>query len=35
MARKVVSERVLGLPRERTMDRDVSFRDVPNGPPSK
>jgi alkylation response protein AidB-like acyl-CoA dehydrogenase len=29
MARNVVSERVLGMPRERTLDRDVSFRDVP------
>ena len=29
MARNVVSERVLGMPRERTVDRDVAFRDVP------
>jgi alkylation response protein AidB-like acyl-CoA dehydrogenase len=29
MARNVVSERVLGMPRERTLDRDVAFRDVP------
>ncbi len=29
MARNVVSERVLGMPRERTLDRDVPFRDVP------
>jgi alkylation response protein AidB-like acyl-CoA dehydrogenase len=29
MARNVVSERVLGMPRERTSDRDVAFRDVP------
>jgi alkylation response protein AidB-like acyl-CoA dehydrogenase len=29
MARNVISERVLGMPRERTLDRDVSFRDVP------
>jgi alkylation response protein AidB-like acyl-CoA dehydrogenase len=29
MARNVVSERVLGMPRERTMDRDVAFREVP------
>jgi alkylation response protein AidB-like acyl-CoA dehydrogenase len=29
MARNVVSERVLGMPRERTFDRDVAFRDVP------
>jgi alkylation response protein AidB-like acyl-CoA dehydrogenase len=32
MARNVVSERVLGMPRERTLDRDVAFRDVPKGP---
>jgi alkylation response protein AidB-like acyl-CoA dehydrogenase len=32
MARNVISERVLGMPRERTLDRDVSFRDVPRGP---
>ena len=29
MARNVVAERVLGMPRERTLDRDVAFRDVP------
>jgi alkylation response protein AidB-like acyl-CoA dehydrogenase len=29
MARNVVSERVLGMPRERTVDRDTPFRDVP------
>lgn len=29
MAKNVVSERVLGMPRERTMDKDVPFRDVP------
>jgi alkylation response protein AidB-like acyl-CoA dehydrogenase len=29
MARNVVSERVLGMPRERTLDKDVPFRDVP------
>ena len=29
MARNVISERVLGMPRERTLDRDVPFRDVP------
>jgi len=29
MARNVVSERVLGMPRERTLDRDVPFRDIP------
>jgi alkylation response protein AidB-like acyl-CoA dehydrogenase len=32
MARNVVSERVLGMPRERAGDRDVAFRDVPRGP---
>jgi alkylation response protein AidB-like acyl-CoA dehydrogenase len=32
MARNVISERVLGMPRERTYDRDVPFRDVPRGP---
>ena len=31
MARNVVSERVLGMPREQTLDRDVAFRDVPRG----
>ena len=34
MARNVVSERVLGMPRERSLDRDVPFRDVPRGRPS-
>ncbi|MGF7234961.1 MAG: acyl-CoA dehydrogenase family protein [Frankia sp.] len=29
MARNVISERVLGMPRERTLDRDRAFRDVP------
>jgi alkylation response protein AidB-like acyl-CoA dehydrogenase len=29
MARNVISERVLGMPRERTVDREVPFRDVP------
>jgi alkylation response protein AidB-like acyl-CoA dehydrogenase len=32
MARNVVSERVLGMPRERTDDRDTPFRDVPRSP---
>ena len=35
MSRNVVSERVLGMPRERTLDRDVPFRDVPKGPTTK
>jgi len=29
MARNVVSERVLGMPRELSLDRDVAFRQVP------
>jgi alkylation response protein AidB-like acyl-CoA dehydrogenase len=29
MARNVIAERVLGMPRERSLDRDVPFRDVP------
>jgi alkylation response protein AidB-like acyl-CoA dehydrogenase len=29
MARNVISERVLGMPRERSVDRDVAFREVP------
>jgi len=29
MARNVISERVLGMPRERSVDKDVPFRDVP------
>jgi alkylation response protein AidB-like acyl-CoA dehydrogenase len=35
MARNVISERVLGMPRERTVDRDIPFRDVPKSPPSR
>jgi alkylation response protein AidB-like acyl-CoA dehydrogenase len=35
MARNVVSERVLGMPRERTLDRDVAFRDVPRSAQAK
>jgi alkylation response protein AidB-like acyl-CoA dehydrogenase len=31
MARNVISERVLGMPRERTLDRDRPFREVPRG----
>jgi alkylation response protein AidB-like acyl-CoA dehydrogenase len=34
MARNNISERVLGMPRERTLDKDVPFRDVPKGPPA-
>jgi alkylation response protein AidB-like acyl-CoA dehydrogenase len=35
MARNVVAERVLGMPRERTLDRDVPFRDIPKGPSAR
>jgi alkylation response protein AidB-like acyl-CoA dehydrogenase len=35
MARNVISERVLGMPRERSADRDIPFRDVPRGAPSR
>jgi alkylation response protein AidB-like acyl-CoA dehydrogenase len=35
MARNVISERVLGMPRERAGDRDVPFRDVPRGGPAR
>ena len=31
MARNNISERVLGMPRERTLDRETPFRDVPRG----
>ena len=31
MARNVISERVLGMPRERRLDKGVAFRDVPRG----
>jgi hypothetical protein len=34
MARNVISERVLGMPRERSSDRDVPFREVQRGPSS-
>ena len=34
MARNVISERVLGMPREASFDREVPFRDVPRGPTS-
>jgi len=33
MARNVISERVLSMPRERSGDRDVPFRDVPRARP--
>jgi alkylation response protein AidB-like acyl-CoA dehydrogenase len=32
MARNVVSERVLGMPRELSLDRNVAFSQVPRGP---
>ena len=34
MARNNIAERVLGMPREQTHDRNLAFRDVPKGPPS-
>ena len=34
MARNVISERVLGMPREHSGDRDIPFRQVPRGPSS-
>jgi alkylation response protein AidB-like acyl-CoA dehydrogenase len=34
MARNVISERLLGMPRERTLDKDVPFRNVPRNAPS-
>jgi len=35
MARNVIAERVLGMPRERTLDRDVAFRDIPRSRSAK
>jgi alkylation response protein AidB-like acyl-CoA dehydrogenase len=35
MARNVISERVLGMPREKSVDKDIPFRDVPRGAPSQ
>ena len=35
MARNVISERVLGMPRERNLDKDTPYRDVPKGPSNK
>jgi alkylation response protein AidB-like acyl-CoA dehydrogenase len=34
MARNAISERVLGMPAERRVDKDVPFRDVPRSAPS-
>ena len=33
--RNIISERVLGLPPETRMDKDVAFKDIPTGPPTK
>lgn len=35
MARNAISERVLGMPRERRVDKDIPFRDVPRGASSR
>ncbi len=35
MSRNVISERVLGMPRERTVDKDTPFRDVPRSAPTR
>ncbi len=35
MSRNVISERVLGMPREKTIDRDIPFRDVPRSASSR
>jgi alkylation response protein AidB-like acyl-CoA dehydrogenase len=35
MSRNVLSERVLGMPREQTLDRGVAFREVPRSPGSR
>jgi alkylation response protein AidB-like acyl-CoA dehydrogenase len=35
MARNVISERVLGMPRERSYDPSLPFRDVPRGAPTR
>lgn len=35
MARNAISERVLGMPRERSVDKDIPFRDVPRSAPSR
>jgi hypothetical protein len=34
MARNAISERVLGMPSERRVDKDIPFRDVPRSAPS-
>jgi alkylation response protein AidB-like acyl-CoA dehydrogenase len=35
MSRNVISERVLGMPREQTRDKDIPFRDVPRSAPTR
>jgi alkylation response protein AidB-like acyl-CoA dehydrogenase len=35
MARNNIAERVLGMPREMTHDKNMPYRDVPKGPPAK
>ena len=35
MARNVIAERLLGMPRERALDKDVPFREVPRGPSAR
>jgi alkylation response protein AidB-like acyl-CoA dehydrogenase len=35
MSRNAISERVLGMPRERTVDKDTPFRDVPRSAPTR
>ena len=35
ISRNVIAERMLGMPREPSMDRNVAFRDVPRGPRQK
>jgi hypothetical protein len=34
MSRNVIGERVLGMPRDRSLDKDVLFKDVPRSPVS-
>jgi acyl-CoA dehydrogenase len=33
--RNIIAERVMGLPPESRMDKGISFKDIPTGPPSK
>ncbi|MBV8691026.1 MAG: acyl-CoA dehydrogenase, partial [Actinobacteria bacterium] len=35
IARNVIAERILGMPREISNDRDIPFRDVPRSPSSR